>query len=142
MVKDTMSRIAGFLFCLLAPLGASACELQVHNASGVDLFVLVGNEASITVAPGESEHFPVQEHLWIDFGADAHEYDISTHRAILCPAGVPGPVRIRAQPDGSLWLDSPAPQPKGFPLRPSHVADLTGSPSNNSFKPKPLRGSA
>ena len=142
MVNDTMSRIAGFLFCLLAPLGAFACELQVHNASRVDLFIPIGNESSIAVAPGESGHFPLQERLWVDFGAEAREYDISTHRAILCPAGVSAPVRIRAQSDGTLWLDSPAPQPKGFPLRPSHTSDLTGSPSNNSFKPKPLRGSA
>ena len=77
-----------------------------------------------------------------EFGAEAHEYDVSDYRAVLCPVGVSAPVQIRAQSDGTLWLDSPAPQPEGFPLRPSRVSDLTGSPSNNSFKPKPLRGSA
>ena len=137
-----MSRLAGFLFCLFAALGAFACDLQIHNASGVELFIPTGKMTSITVAPGESKYFPLQKRLWLDFGAEAHEYDVSDHRAVLCPVGVSAPVQIRAQSDGTLWLDSPAPQPEGFPLRPSRVSDLTGSPSNNSFKPKPLRGSA
>ena len=138
-----MSRLAVLLCCLIAPSAAFACELEIHNASSVDLSIPLDKKTSVVVAPGESKRFVLQKHLWLDFGAEAHEYRVSSaHRTLLCPPDVSIPVQIRAQPDGTLWLDSPARQPKGFPLRPSRISDLTGSPSNNSFKPKPLRGSA
>lgn len=137
-----MLRLAIFLCCLIAPSVAFTCELEIHNASSVDLSIPMGIEESVVVAPGESKRFVLPKHLWLDFGAEAHEYRISSaNRTVLCPPDAPVPVKIRAQPGGTLWLDSPTSQPTGFPLRPSRSTDLTGSPSDNSFKPKLLRNS-
>jgi|SRR5690606_639256 len=137
-----MSHRAALLFCLLAPSSGFACDLQIRNASGVELSIPVGGGKSVSVGPGESARFTLQQQLWVDFGVEAHEYALSSNLEVLCPVGATKPVRILAQPNGTLEIDSPAPQPKGFPLRPVHVTDLTGSPSNNSFKPTPLRGAA
>jgi hypothetical protein len=134
-----VSRCAVLLCCLFAPLSAFACEVQIRNASTVDLSIPLGSERSISLAPGSTARIPIDKQLWLDFGADAHEYNLAPLLAVLCPAGSDDPVGIWAGNDGLLWLESTAQQPEGFPARPVSILDLTGSPSNKSFKPNPLR---
>ena len=142
MVMSLMSRLIVLALCSLAPLSAFSCELKLHNASRLDLAISVDPASVVFVNPGESQSFSLQENLIIEFGIEAHDYDVAAIRAVLCPGDRSTPVQLKAQPDGTLWLDTPGPQPNGFPLRPIRVTDLTYSPSNNSFKPNPHRGGA
>jgi hypothetical protein len=137
-----MSRLILLLCCvLLSPL-ANACEVEIRNSTNVGLSIPTDKDTAVSVEPGQTGRFVVSSPLWVDFGAMAHEFETGPARKALCPGGANAPVRIEARSDGALWLDTPGTQPDGFPLRPVGIHDLTGSPSNNSFKPKPLRGSA
>jgi hypothetical protein len=133
-----MSLSVALALLLLAPSVSKACEVLLRNASGVDLMLYVDSR-TVLVGPGESQRIPLFSLSIIEFGAESHEFAVGGAAKALCPAA--GTAELEARADGKLWLRSEG-QPEGMPLVPVRVLDLTGSPPNNSFKPKPLRGSA
>ena len=87
------------------------------------------------IGPKEMGSVRLPADLWVEFGAEAFNYPVSAaQRSHLCPTADIHQAVLRAKPDASLWLDAPGEQPLGFPLRPVGKIDLTGSPSNTSFK--------
>ena len=114
---------------------AHPADVQVFllNGSITDLAVDAGtNKSSIEVLPGEGASVVFRSHQWVNFGQHAHRYDTKPLRAMAGKAG--RELVLQAQPDGRLYLlppgtakpMTPTPrQPKGLPLRPTKIVDLT-----------------
>ena len=134
-----MATILGLVAFLFASAGDPACSVTLFNSSGVDLSLPMEGR-DLVLGPSDSAIVPITSLSSLEFGAINHRFLVSPALLALCPASRRAEVEARS--DGQLWIRGVGEQPEGMPLKPTELQDLTGSPPNNSFKPKPLRGSA
>lgn len=108
-----------------ASSAAMCCEVQLANATRADV-MLQGLPKSLVLAPGESDVVRLEALSAVGVGAEEVEFKFGRARAFLC-SGKRKELELRL--DGRLWLKG-ARQPKGMPLAPARMHDLTGLPSN------------
>lgn len=98
-----------------------------------DVSVEVGpNEPVVEVLPQEGKSVLVQQLRWLRFGQTAMQYDLKAIQALASSSSTP--VVLQAHSDGRLYVLPPgtsAPvkryprQPRGFPVKPVKIMDLT-----------------
>lgn len=111
---------------------APEVRIALESQTVVDLDVHLDDDQPgrvLEILPGETKTFDLRSPLWIDFGMNAQEYDLSPVAELDEPL-----VRLQAREDGRLyWMEPDSPpgseppesQPPGFPLAPTGIVDLT-----------------
>jgi hypothetical protein len=135
-VRPRMKRLLALLLLLwLVPAFGSAVEPTVLLVNATQTFVSVevgAGEPVNELLPGESKSVAVRQLRWLRFGQEANRYNLAPVKALAARSTTP--LVVQAHPDGRLYIlpagtsgpsQTPPPQPRGFPLKPSRSVDLT-----------------
>ena len=117
------------------PGWAQSVRVEIYNNTAVDLCVDGASQQDcVSVPPAQIGRVVMRPSHWINFGMESHHY-LLPKRLIDAHSRAHSPsIRLQAERDGKLYLlpgnvDFPArslpPQPRGFPLTPKKVIDLT-----------------